>query len=99
MKPRLDLLTNDQMSRLTFQELRDAMTMTDEGQVLLSFIAVEIGLDDFEACWDAHCDVYESITEKNGPEQETLISLFLHEIYDMLEIDGGYLERVLATNT
>ena len=74
------------MSRLTFQELREAMTMTDEGQVLLSFIAVELGLDDFEACWDAHCDVYEHMAEKNSVEQETLISIFPHEIYDMLEI-------------
>ena len=87
------------MSRLTFQELREAMTMTDEGQVLLSFIAVEMGLDDFEACWDAHCDVYEHMAEKNGVEQETLISIFLHELYDMLDIDGEQLERVLATNT
>ena len=87
------------MSRLTFQELREAMTLTDEGKVLLSFIAVEMGLDDFEACWDAHCDVYEHMAEKNGVEQETLISIFLHELYDMLDIDGEQLERVLATNT
>ena len=87
------------MSRLTFQELREAMTLTDEGKVLLSFIAVEMGLDDFEACWDAHCDLYEDIADKNGPEQETLISIFLTISAELRHIDGGQLERVLATNT
>ena len=85
------------MSRLSFNELREAMHMSEEGQVLDSFIAVEIGLSDFQACWDAHCDVYDSIDD--APSEDMLISLFLHGLYDMLEIDGDLLERVLATNT
>jgi len=85
------------MSRLSFNELREAMHMSEEGQVLDSFIAVEIGLSDFQACWDAHCDVYDSIDD--APSEDMLVSLFLHGLYDMLEIDGDLLERVLATNT
>ena len=85
------------MCSLTFQELKDAMFLSDEGQVLFSFIAVEIGLDDFEACWDAHRDVYNTMDDVHGDEM--IISLFLHEIYEMLEIEEGSLERVLANNT
>jgi hypothetical protein len=84
------------MPRLSFTELREAMAMTNEGQVLDSFIAIEIGLPDYEACWDAHNDVYEQLgTESN---EETTITLFLQEVYDMLDVEEDSFERVLGAS-
>ena len=72
------------------------MGRTEEGQVLDSFIAVEIGLLDYEACWDAHCDVYDAAGV--NPEADTLVSLFLTEVYDMLDIEEDAFERVLGAS-
>lgn len=71
--------------------------MSEEGQVLDSFIAVEIGLSDYEACWDAHNDVYESLDE--SPEEEMVLTLFLTEMCAMLDVEDSSLEKVIATNT
>ena len=84
------------MPTLTFKDLRTAMGRTEEGQVLDSFIAVEIGLLDYEACWDAHCDVYDAAGVE--PEIDTLVSLFLTEVYDMLDIEEDAFERVLGAS-
>ena len=90
------LLETDVMTRLTFEELRETMAMTNEGQVLDSFIAVEIGLSDYEACWDAHNDVYQELgTESN---EETIITLFLTEVYDMLDVEEESFEKVLGAS-
>ncbi len=84
------------MTRLTFNELRETLAMSNEGQILDSFIAVEIGQDDYQACWDAHNDVY----EESGVEadEETIVSLFLQEMYDMLDIQESEFEKVLGAS-
>jgi len=82
------------MSRLTFDELREAMYMSNEGQVLDSYIAVEIGLDDYRACWDAHQDLYEDAG--TTADDQTIMTLFLQEIYEMLEVEESVFERILG---
>ena len=84
------------MPRMTFEELRSAMSRSNEGQVLDSFIAVEIGMDDYEASWDAHNDIY----EESGVEadEETIVTMFLQEVYDMLEIEEDEFEKVLGAS-
>jgi len=84
------------MSRLTFDELRETLHQTNEGQVLDSFIAVEIGLDDYSACWDAHNDVYENMGVT--ADDQSVITLFLQELYDMLDVREEIFERVLGAN-
>jgi len=84
------------MSRLTFDELRETLHETNEGRVLDSFIAVEIGLDDYSACWEAHNDVYENVGAT--ADTQTVITLFLQELYDMLEIEEKVFERVLGAS-
>ena len=84
------------MTRPSFTDLREVMSMSHEGQVLDSFIAVEIGLPDYEACWDAHLDVYadaEVVTT-----DESIITMFLTEVYDMLDIEEDAFERVLGAS-
>jgi lipoate-protein ligase B len=84
------------MTRPTFEELRETLAMTNEGRVLDSFIAVEIGLSDYEACWDAHNDVYEQLSMESN--EETIITLFLTEVYDMLDVEEDSFERVLGAS-
>ena len=92
------LRTSDKptMTRLTFHELRETMSMSHEGQVLDSFIAVEMGQDNYEACWDAHNDIYEQ--SGVNADEETLVTLFLQEIYDMLDIEEAEFEKVLGAS-
>ena len=84
------------MSKLSFNDLREAMAMTHEGQVLDSFIAVEIGLPDYEACWDAHLDVYAELGVTTS--EESIITMFLTEVYDMLDVEEDSFERVLGAS-
>ena len=84
------------MSKLSFNDLREAMAMTHEGQVLDSFIAVEIGLPDYEACWDAHLDVYAELGVTTT--EESIITMFLTEVYDMLDVEEDSFERILGAS-
>ena len=84
------------MTRLTFDELRETMAMSHEGQVLDSFIAVEMGQDNYEACWDAHNDIYEQ--SGVNADEETIVTLFLQEIYDMLDVEEDEFEKVLGAS-
>ena len=84
------------MTRPSFAELRETMAMSHEGQVLDSFIAVEIGLPDYEACWDAHLDVYAELGVTST--DESIITMFLTEIYDMLDVEEDSFERVLGAS-
>ena len=90
------LLETDVMTRPTFEELRETLAMTNEGRVLDSFIAVEIGLSDYEACWDAHNDVYQDLGKE--PNEETTVTLFLTEVYDMLDVEEDSFNRVLGAS-
>lgn len=82
------------MERLTFNELRDCLAMSNEGQILDSFFAVEIGLDDYNAMWDAHVDILEDA--QAFVEPETIISTFLTELYELLDVNTEDLEKVLG---
>jgi hypothetical protein len=84
------------MTRPSFTELREVMALSNEGQVLDSFIAVELGLPDYEACWDAHIDVYEDAGVITT--DESIITMFLTEVYDMLDIEEDSFERVLGAS-
>ena len=94
--PSLRTRDRPNMTRLTFDELRETMAMSNEGQVLDSFIAVEMGQDNYKACWDAHTDIY----EQSGvdADEETLVTLFLQEMYDMLDIEEDAFEKVLGAS-
>ena len=84
------------MTRPSFTDLREVMALSHEGQVLDSFIAVEIGLLDYEACWDAHCDVYADAEVTTS--DESIITMFLTEVYDMLDVEEDSFIRVLGAS-
>jgi hypothetical protein len=94
--PPLHIRDRPNMTQLTFDELRETMAMTNEGQVLDSFIAVEMGQDNYQACWDAHTDIYEQ--SGVNADEETIVTLFLQEMYDMLDIEEDDFVKVLGAS-
>jgi len=84
------------MISLSFDDMRSEVVGTTEGQILDSFFAVEIGISDYQACWDAHIDSYNLAGVEAS--EATVISLFLAEMVDMLEATDEIFERVLGAN-
>ena len=42
---------------MTFEELRSFICESPRGQVFDSLIAVELGLEEYQCAWQAHCDM------------------------------------------
>ena len=62
----------------TFKELRLFLHESPKGAVFDSLIAVELGLDQYETFWAAHCDMYP------GLHFEDQVIGFLTDIYEMI---------------
>ena len=70
---------------MTFEDLRAFMWESPKGQVVDSLIATEIGLQDYETFWQAHCDfMMESI--EDGYDESDIVLDFLVEIADLIDL-------------
>jgi hypothetical protein len=75
---------------MTFQELRTFLWESERGKVFDSLIAVECGLEVYEASWDAMCDM------NSEKETNDIIVLFLVDIGDFIGVEDSDFEKVLA---
>lgn len=75
---------------MNLREFREFICETPKGQVFDSLVAVELGLDEYEAAWDAHQDMSVSDTF------EGMVVDFLIALHDYLEFDGEEIEKVVA---
>jgi hypothetical protein len=63
----------------SFQELRNFICETNKGKVFDSLICVELGLDYYEAFFDAHRDIHPEETSF-----EELVMTFLPDVYEYI---------------
>ena len=83
---------------MTFEELRAFMWETPKGQVVDSLIAVEVGIDHYEAWWQAHLDY---ILNSNDPQEERDVVLeFLVEVADLIDLGDAAddIDKVLGVH-
>ena len=76
--------------KISLQEFRDFICESPKGQVFDSLVAVELGLDVYEAAWDAHQDMCES------DSFESLVVEFLKDLHDYIGFTGDEIEKVVA---
>ena len=73
---------------MNLREFREFICETPKGQVFDSLVAVELGLEEYEAAWDAHVAMGE------GEPFEDVVIQFLMELHDYIGFDGEELEKV-----
>ena len=76
---------------MNFEELRSFICESDRGRVFDSLIAVELGLEEYECAWKAHCDM-----NPLGDENDTIVS-FLVDVADHIGVADSDFEKVLAS--
>ena len=74
----------------SFKELREFICESERGQVFDSLIAVEIGLDHYEAFWDAHCDMNPGLTF------DAKVAGFISDIFDYIGFEGNDIDALLS---
>ena len=82
------------MQRLTFEELRDFVQATDKGKVVDSLIACEIGLQDYETLWTAHCDLQDVLPHPHAPD--SYVVSFLIEMAEYLDFHEVDFDKILG---
>ncbi len=75
---------------MNFPELRSFLRESQRGKVFDSLIAVECGLDVYEAAWDAMCDMHSEM------EINDIIVLFLVDMGEFIGVEDSDFEKVLA---
>ena len=75
---------------MNFEELRSFLCESDRGKVFDSLIAVELGLDEYQAAWDAISDMNPNV------ETNDVIVEFLVDIGDYIGIAATDFDKVLA---
>ena len=75
---------------MNFEELREFICESDRGRVFDSLIAVELGLDEYESAWQAHCDM-----NPHGETNDIIVS-FLVDVSDYIGAPEEDFDRVLA---
>ena len=76
---------------MNFKELRSFLCESDRGRVFDSLIAVELGLDEYQAAWDAICDM------NQNAETNDIIVEFLVDVGDYIGVGDADFEKVLAS--
>ena len=76
---------------MIFEELRSFICESDRGRVFDSLIAVELGLDEYECAWNAHCDM-----NPHGDENDIIVA-FLVDVADYIGVADSDFEKVLAS--
>ena len=82
-------MLNAKVTMTSFKELRLFLHESDKGAVFDSLIAVELGLDNYETFWAAHCDM------NPGLQFEDLVVGFLTDIYDYIG-DGADIDALVS---
>jgi hypothetical protein len=75
------------MDPLTFDELRTFLHESTQGRVFDSLICVEIGLDEYNAAWDAHVDMSEA------DDFHDVIVAFLSDVADYIGVSDCDFEK------
>jgi hypothetical protein len=76
---------------MIFEELRSFICESDRGRVFDSLIAVELGLEEYECAWNAHCDM-----NPHGDENDIIVA-FLVDVADYIGVADSDFEKVLAS--
>ena len=76
--------------KMDLQEFREFICETPKGQVFDSLVAVELGLDEYEAAWDAHQDILEDEIF------EDMVVEFLISLHDYIGFTGDEIEKVVT---
>ena len=75
---------------MNLREFREFICETPKGQVFDSLIAVELGLDEYEAAWDAHQDMSDYDTF------EGMVVNFLISLHDYIGFTGDEIEKIVS---
>ena len=84
------------MKRFEFEEMRSFICETDKGQLVDSLIAVEIGLQDYETLWAAHCDLQSVIPHPDAPD--SYVVSFLIEMAEYLDFHEVDFDKILGAS-
>ena len=76
---------------MNFEQLRSFLCESDRGKVFDSLIAVELGLDEYQAAWDAISDMNPNV------ETNDIIVEFLVDLGDYIGIGEADFDKVLAS--
>lgn len=77
---------------MDFEELRSFLQETTQGRVFDSLICVELGLEEYYAAWDAHCDMAALDMED---DQQAVVVGFLADIAEYIGVDSDF-EKALV---
>ena len=75
---------------MNLREFREFICETPKGQVFDSLVAVELGLDEYEAAWDAHQDMSDYDTFEG-----TVVD-FLIALHDYIGFTGDEIEKIVS---
>ena len=76
---------------MNFEELRTFICESNRGRVFDSLIAVELGLEEYECAWNAHCDM------KPQANDNDIIVAFLVDVADYIGVADTDFDKVLAS--
>ncbi len=76
---------------MNFKELRSFICESDRGRVFDSLIAVELGLEEYQCAWNAHCDM-----NPHGKDNDIIVS-FLVDVADYIGVADTDFDKVLAS--
>ena len=84
------------MNSLKFEDLREMLNADPRGSLIDSLIAVECGVDDYHALWDAHVDC---LTDAgNDVDPATAATIFLVEMSEIIGFDEIDFDKLLKAN-
>ena len=81
--------------RHSYAQFVDTLCGDDNGKLIDSFIAVEVGRDHAEAWWEAHCDMMEADGE--GLDFEDTATQFVLGLMDECDITQIDFEKLTQT--
>ena len=84
------------MKRFSFEEMRAFICESEKGQLVDSLIAVEIGLQDYETLWAAHCDLQAVIPHPDAPD--SYVVSFLIEMAEFLDFHEVDFDKILGAS-
>ena len=76
---------------MNFEELRSFLCESDRGRVFDSLIAVELGLEEYHAAWDAMCDIHSDLSDRE------VVLAFLIDVGDYIGVIDTDFDKVLAS--
>ena len=78
--------------KFSFEELRSFLHEADKGQILDSLFAVELGLEEYATCWEAHQDSHDT-----GHDTIEMVSLpFLIQMGLICQVDQIDFDKIIG---